>query len=96
MIFQAELKDTYWGADGAFRMFQEAQEKLSRTTNRGTESNNLIASPSVAVSHPIAALTPTSNDFGEGDMIPSIDDILTFDFAFIEPQDFSINGIDYP
>ena len=95
MMFQAELKDTYWGADGAFRMFQEAQEKISRTTNREAETTNLVTPPNFAMSQPIATLTPKSSDFNIGEMTPSVDDILTFDFAFSEPQDFSINGIDH-
>jgi hypothetical protein len=96
MIFQAELKDTYWGADGAFRMFEQAQEKLSKTADREGERTTLVTFPNVAMSQPIATSMPTSNDLNQSEMIPSVDDILTFDFAFIEPQDFSINVIDYP
>jgi hypothetical protein len=96
MIFQAELKDTYWGADGAFRMFEQAQEKLSKIADRERERTALATFPNVEMSHPISTLTPTSSDFNQSEMIPSVDDILTFDFAFTEPPDFSVNGIGYP
>jgi len=96
MIFQAELKDTYWGADEAFRMFEHAQEKLSKTADREGERTTPVTFSNLAMSQPIATLTPASNDFNQSDMIPSIDDILTFDFAFTRPQDFFMNGIDIP
>ncbi|EXJ82703.1 hypothetical protein A1O3_06517 [Capronia epimyces CBS 606.96] len=95
MLFQAELKDTYWGADGAFRMFEQAQEKLSKIASREGERTNAVTFPNAAMSPSITALTPTSNDFSQSEMGPSVDDILTFDFAFIDPQDFPLYGIGY-
>ena len=95
IAFQAELKDTYWGANQAFRIFRQAQKKLSKTAYREGERATLATSKSVAVSEPIDAFTPTCNDFNQSETIPSVDDILTFDFDFTEPQDFSLYGVDY-
>ncbi len=101
MTFQAELKDTYWGADGAFRLFQQAQEKLSRTAaeREAREHTTLVDFPNTELLHPVPAnLTGTdSHDFSPSEMLlPSVDDILNFDFTFTDLPDFSINGIDYP
>jgi hypothetical protein len=101
MMFQAELKNTYWGADGAFRSFQQAQEKLSRLAaeREARERTTLVDfSNNMELLHPVpATLTRTaSNDFSPSEMLlHSVDDILNFDFTFADPQDFSINGIDY-
>ena len=95
MIFQAELKDTYWGADGAFRTFRQAQEKLWKTADREGQRTPLVTFPNVEMFQPIPTLTPTCNDLDQSETILSADDILTFDFAFDDSQDFSISGIDY-
>jgi hypothetical protein len=101
MMFQAELKNTYWGADGAFRLFQQAQEKLSRIAaeREARESTTLVdLSSNMELLHPVpATLTRTaSDDFSPSEMLlPSVDDILNFDFTFADPQDFSIYGMEY-
>ncbi|KAJ9643673.1 hypothetical protein H2204_001818 [Knufia peltigerae] len=103
MMFQAELKNTYWGADGAFRLFQQAQEKLARTAaeREAHKATTLVdLSNSTELLHPEAVSTTiahtTSNDFSPSEMLlPSVDDILNFDFTFADPQDFPINDIDY-
>ncbi|OQV09497.1 Fungal specific transcription factor domain-containing protein [Cladophialophora immunda] len=95
MIFQAELKDTYWGADGAFQMFERAQEKLLKTADRAGKQNPSTALPNPESAQPPTTLTPTSNDLSQSEMMPSVDDILAFDFAFTGSQDCFMNGIDY-
>lgn len=96
MIFQAELKDIYWGACGALQLFEQARHKLSQAAERGGERLTLITSPNSALPEHITALTPTSNDYVQSEMVPSVDDILTFDFAFTGPQNLAVNGMDYP
>ncbi|KAJ9602700.1 hypothetical protein H2200_012894 [Cladophialophora chaetospira] len=95
MMFQGELKDTYWGADGAFRTFKEAQEKLLKTAGREGEWASLGALPNVEMSQPTDTPATASNSLGQSENVPSIDDLLTFDFAFDDSQDFFIGDVDY-
>lgn len=89
MIVQAELKDTYWGADSAFKLFEQAQAKLLKITAR----RELESRPSTGASGEVPGIalpqsvrTSISNEPAE--ITPSVDDLLTFDLAFTEPQDF--------
>lgn len=90
MTFQAELKDTYWGADGVFWAFNRAREKLLQTAGREDERTAMVPLGNAGMSQPISHLTPTFNDFNQTETSPSVDDILNFDFAFAEQPDFSV------
>lgn len=93
MIIQAELKDTYWGADSAFRLFEQAQNKLLKIASRrdsstapfSTNDADQIATQSMQI----------AGSFNPNEITPSIDDLLSFDLAFTEPQDLHMYGMDY-
>lgn len=101
MLVQSELKDTYWGADGALRLFEQAQSKLLRNASRrdstamtstGPNSDPNSGSVIPAASHGLE--TSSNNNFNQ--ITPSVDDLLTFDLAFTEPADLHMFDMGYP
>lgn len=97
MMFQAELKDTYWGADEAFKTFDRARERLLKIAEREHhKAADLTTVPNAEIPHPLTTLTPASNELSVlSEIQPTVDEILNFDFAFTDAHDFNPDDLDY-
>ena len=74
MIVLSELRETYWGADFTFRMFEKAKTKLQM----GSSNPAGVTMPNDTSS---TNFSPTCST-GLGGFIPSLDDLLAPEFAF--------------
>lgn len=93
MMILSELRDTYWGADFAYKMFQRAQAKLSEILETHSEANHASGLQYRIPQAPIAPLTPESTAFSQVQSrdqslssYPSLEDILAPEFSLGDGQ----------
>lgn len=96
MMVQAELKETYWGADGAFRLFEQAQNKLLKNTSRRNSTAVTSTGSDIEAVDPMTQynLHPTVSHESQ-QITPSVDDLLTFDLAFTDLPEFNMYDMGY-
>jgi hypothetical protein len=95
MLILPELRDTYWGADFAYRMFQRARAKLSEDSTTQARADQASISQYRAPDAVVVPLTPESTVLSQSQSnyhgyssYPSLDDILT--------PGFSLGAMQYP
>jgi hypothetical protein len=95
MMILSELRDTYWGADFAYRMFERARAKLSEEPQAPVRASQASSSQPSVPDAAMAPLTPDSTalyqsrSIDQGDLsYPSLDDILA--------PGFSLGDMQYP
>lgn len=80
MMVLSELRETYWGADFTYRMFDRARTKLMDSTNTAPlTSNQSVPLTSQTFSDVNPPITPNLDNF-----IPSMDNLLSPNFALGE------------
>ena len=83
MLILSELRETYWGADFAYRMFERAHEKLAEMSETRVQpkqpsvvhknDTDTLAGPLTPESTAISQVRSTNQDFYS---YPSMDSIL--------------------
>lgn len=80
MMVLSELRETYWGADFTYKMFDRARAKLAQVAE----------TPPISTNRPLPAMTQAFNNMNTpitpsmDDHMPSIDDLLSPNFAIGE------------
>ena len=77
MMVLSELRETYWGADFTFRMFEKAKTKLQRASSNLAGSAIRTGNPSTDFSPTYSTTSPDLSMF-----MPSLDDLLAPELAF--------------
>ena len=93
MMILSELRDTYWGADFSYRMFERAQAKLSEVPEPPAKASQVSGLQNHVPDAAAAPLTPESTAMPQSQSIgqshhpyPSLHDILAPDFSLGEMQ----------
>ena len=93
MMILSELRDTYWGADFAYRMFERAQAKLLEVPKAHAEANQASGLQRCVPDATVSPLTPESTALSQSHSTnqshlsyPSLDDILAPGFSLGEVQ----------
>ena len=93
MMTLSELRDTYWGADFTYRMFERAQAKLSEVVTPGAKTTPASGLHHQAYEATFLPLTPESTALSQIQSsqwsqcsYPSLDDILAPEFCLGDGQ----------
>ena len=93
MIILSELRETYWGADFAYRMFERAQAKLAEVPETHAQAHQQSTFQHCAPNASVAPLTPESTEFSQAQSTdqpyssyPSLDAILGTSFSLGDTQ----------
>ena len=93
MVILSELRETYWGADFAYRMFECAQAKLAEVPETPSQTSQHSILQNCAPNASVGPLTPESAAFTQAQSMdqayysyPSLDSFLGTSFSLDNTQ----------